>query len=219
MLTAIGDVFRHAYDKGHISVRDGNISLHRKNSNVLYITPSGVRKTIIHPESIIKRKWVYDDRLQKTHTQDSLKGVISRPRGELELHEQLQRNAVTTRAVVHLHSTHIIACMLKGFELNQLVNMFPELGRYTTVAPNVGILPPISHELAMATYRSMTGQSSSFYDGDIDMFKAPIFDVVGLGGHGVVAVSSDPWSGWEAIERLDHVCQIVLLSGMRPKDL
>ena len=50
----MGDVMREAYKRNWITTRDGNISLKRKNSNLLYITPSGVRKTIIHPEHIIK---------------------------------------------------------------------------------------------------------------------------------------------------------------------
>ena len=54
MLTAMGDVMRQAYEKGWITTRDGNISLCRRNSKTLYITPSGWRKTIIHPEHIIK---------------------------------------------------------------------------------------------------------------------------------------------------------------------
>ena len=58
MITAMGDVMREAYIRNWITTRDGNISLKRKNSNLLYITPSGVRKTIIHPESIVKMKMV-----------------------------------------------------------------------------------------------------------------------------------------------------------------
>ena len=56
MLTAMGDVMRRAYDKGWITTRDGNISLCRRNSKILYITPSGWRKTILHPEHIMKAK-------------------------------------------------------------------------------------------------------------------------------------------------------------------
>ena len=34
--------------------------------------------------------------------------------------------------------------------------------------------------------------------------------------HGVVAVASDPWRAFEHIERLEHICQMVLASGVRP---
>ena len=56
MLTAIGDVMREAYKRGWITTRDGNCSVRMKNRPYLYITPSGVRKTIIHPESVVKIK-------------------------------------------------------------------------------------------------------------------------------------------------------------------
>ena len=52
MLTAMGDVMREAYKRGWITTRDGNCSVRMRNRPYLYITPSGVRKTIIHPESV-----------------------------------------------------------------------------------------------------------------------------------------------------------------------
>ena len=32
-------------------------------------------------------------------------------------------------------------------------------------------------------------------------------------------MASDPWSAYEHIERLDHICEIVLKSGVSPKQL
>jgi L-fuculose-phosphate aldolase len=36
---------------------------------------------------------------------------------------------------------------------------------------------------------------------------------VGIKGHGVVAIDTSPWRAYEHIERLEHVCKIVLASG------
>jgi L-fuculose-phosphate aldolase len=33
--------------------------------------------------------------------------------------------------------------------------------------------------------------------------------------HGVVAVDETPWRAFEHIERLEHICQIVLASGIK----
>ena len=60
MLTAIGDIMRECHERGWITTRDGNISLRRTNSKTLYITPSGWRKTIVHPEHIVKCKLTDD---------------------------------------------------------------------------------------------------------------------------------------------------------------
>jgi L-fuculose-phosphate aldolase len=39
------------------------------------------------------------------------------------------------------------------------------------------------------------------------------FDIVGIKGHGVVAVDATPWRAYEHIERLEHIARIVLASG------
>jgi len=40
------------------------------------------------------------------------------------------------------------------------------------------------------------------------------FDIVGIKGHGVVAIDTTPWRAFEHIERLEHICKIVLHSGI-----
>jgi L-fuculose-phosphate aldolase len=38
------------------------------------------------------------------------------------------------------------------------------------------------------------------------------YDIVGIKGHGVVAIDTSPWRAYEHIERLEHICKIVLAS-------
>jgi L-fuculose-phosphate aldolase len=170
MLTAMGDVMREAYKRNWITTRDGNISLKRKNSNVLYITPSGVRKTIIHPEHIIKIPI-------KENNLDLEEGIS--PSGELHMHWNIQKNT------------------------QEIVKPFPELYRYTKVGKNVSSHPPLTLELANETALRLAVQR----DGSCE------FDIVGQKGHGVCSVGPDPWTAFEHIERLEHICKIVLLSG------
>ena len=56
MLTAMGDVMREAYKRNWITTRDGNVAVKKKSSGVIYLTPSGVRKTLICPEMMVKMK-------------------------------------------------------------------------------------------------------------------------------------------------------------------
>ncbi len=42
------------------------------------------------------------------------------------------------------------------------------------------------------------------------------YDIVGLANHGMCAMASNPWLAFEHIERLDHICEIVLKSGVSP---
>ena len=197
MLTAMGDVMRKAYDKGWITTRDGNISVKMTGKDILYITPSGWRKTILHPEHIIKVKFT-------PAGLDIPPGTS--PSGELSMHSFLQRNRKYTTSVVHLHPTNIIAAMYAGWDLQELAAEFPEVSRYTKVGPTVPVLPVTSHELASATHEAMTATDSN----------KVIYDIVGQKNHGVCAIGANPWDAYEHIERLEHICEIVLKSGVHP---
>ena len=205
MITAIGDVMRRCYEKGWITTRDGNASLRRKGSNIIYITPSGVRKNKIEVESMIKMK-VYNGEL-----------IIPegmKPSGELHMHYDLQHFAKNTRAVLHVHPTHVVAAMYAGWDLQELASQFPEISRYTKVAKNVMVLPATSEELGNATYFALCeGHPNIFLSSPEDCV---VYDIVGQDRHGVCAVAKDPWSAYEHVERLNHICEIVLASGVRP---
>lgn len=201
MLTAIGDVMRKLYENNWITTRDGNISLIKSNSQTFYITPSGWRKTIIHPEHILRMKLSQDG-------VSSDKDSNATPSGELEMHYLLQRDYKGTRAIVHAHPTYTIACMLRGFDLRKIADKFPELSRYTRLGETVPVLPVISEELAIATAKSF----------QVDERGKVCCDIVGQAGHGVCSIAQDPWGAYEHIERLEHICKIVLISGVKPSD-
>ena len=196
MLTAIGDVMRRLYERGWITSRDGNISVRFKDDDRLIITPSGWRKTIIHPEHLVKIP-IVDGKLQVGD---------ANPSGELHMHWLLQKDAKSTRAVVHAHPTHIVAAMYRGFDLPTICEHFPEIYRYTRVGISVPVLPAISDELGEATaYAHRLEPDGTYY-----------YDVVGQAAHGVSTIAKNPWDAYEHIERLNHICEIVLASGVYP---
>lgn len=198
MITAIGDVLRRCYERGWITSRDGNCSLRRGRSVYLYVTPSGWRKTIIHPEHMVKIKLV-NGQLQIAPG--------TNPSGELHMHYLLTKGMNRTRAVVHVHPTHVVAAIYRGFDLQKICKDFPEIYRYTRIGPTVPALPAISKELGEATAQAL-GVTEKNPTGE--------FDIVGQANHGVCSMASDPWSAYEHIERLDHICEIVLKSGVSP---
>ena len=198
MLTAIGDVMRECYRRGWITTRDGNCSVRKTKDNKIYITPSGVRKNLVHPEYIERIKILEGGEFLKIEEGEN-------PSGELEMHWQLLKNARSTRCVLHVHPTNIVAAMYAGWDLEKMSKQFPEVHRYTRVGPNVPVLPAVSQELADATSKSF-----GLVGGSV------IYDVVGQGNHGVCAIAANPWDAFEHIERLEHICQIVLNSGVRP---
>lgn len=206
MITAIGDVMREAYSRGWITTRDGNCSLRRSKSNTLYITPSGVRKNIVYPETIRKIKIL--NRCTSTRNLGNTVEVldlndIKDASGELEMHWNIQKNCKKTRCVLHLHPTYIVAAMHAGLDLKEISKDFPEIYRYTRVGPNVPQVPPISKELATLTSECLGVTLNSSIE----------YDIVGQKGHGVCSVGNNPWDAFEHIERLEHICKIVLASG------
>ena len=195
MITAIGDVMRECYKRNWITTRDGNCSLKRKPHDILYITPSGVRKNIIYPEAILRLK------IDSRHDEPSLilkEGQM--PSGELEMHWLIQKDHSKTRCVLHVHPTYIIAAMYAGYDLQQLTEEYPEDHRYTNVGPNVPVLPAISYELAERTADKLEINAA----GDFN------YDIVGQAQHGCCAIGKSPWHAFEHVERLEHICKITL---------
>lgn len=198
MLETISELFQEAYKRNWITARDGNASIRWHDRDHMYITPSGIRKQTLQPEMFIKWDIYGHKKLPYTDLSSAL-----RPSGEIPLHWGLQKHIDTeVRVVLHFHPTYTVAAMYAGIELSELVKEFPELGRYTRVGKNVPNVPPISEELANATIPAL----SLLKDGGVENH------IVGIDRHGVVSVDTSPWRAFEHIERLEHICKIVLSS-------
>jgi ribulose-5-phosphate 4-epimerase/fuculose-1-phosphate aldolase len=208
MLETCCDILVDAYKRNWITSRDGNISIRHHDRDHFYITPSGVRKQTLQPDQFKKIKILENGPVslwrEEFYTDIS---ANLKPSGEIPLHFGLQKRMGQhnneVRVVVHVHPTYCIAAMHAGIDLNTISNEFPELNRYTKVAPNVGDVPPISQALADQCHKMLQLDN----EGNI------AYDIVGIKGHGVVAIDVTPWRAYEHIERLEHICKIVLASG------
>jgi L-fuculose-phosphate aldolase len=215
MLETICEVLEDAYKRNWITSRDGNVSIRHHDRDHFYITPSGVRKQTLQPDQFKKIS------IDKTINSGHGTGIFGynwrelpytdisanlKPSGEIPLHFGLQREMGQhngeVRVVVHVHPTYCVAAMHAGIDLSTVVTDFPELSRYTRVAANVPDVPPISQELADRCHENLQLDSA----GNI------AYDIVGIKGHGVVAIDTSPWRAYEHIERLEHICKIVLAS-------
>ena len=204
MLETICDVMLDAYKRNWITSRDGNVSIRHHDRDHFYITPSGVRKQTMQPDQFKKIK-IVSSLVWREEPYSDISANL-KPSGEIPLHFGLQKmmgqHSDDVRVVVHLHPTYCIAAMHAGIDLSTISNTFPELNRYTKVAPNVGDVPPTSQELADQCHTMLQLDK----DGNI------AYDIVGIKGHGVVAIDTSPWRAYEHIERLEHICKIVLAS-------
>ena len=205
MLETICDVMLDAYKRNWITSRDGNVSIRHHDRDHFYITPSGVRKQTLQPDQFKKIR-IVGSMLWEEQPYTDISANL-KPSGELPLHLGLQRkmgqHRDEVRVVVHLHPTYCIAAMHAGIDLSTVSAAFPELNRYTRVAPNVGDVAPISQELADQCHNML----------QLDDAGNIAYDIVGIKGHGVVAIDTSPWRAYEHIERLEHICKIVLASG------
>lgn len=210
MLETISELFQEAYRRNWITARDGNASIRWHDRDHFYITPTGIRKQYLQPEMFKKIKIsettnAYPPFLTKSWSEAEYTDISSKlkPSGEIPLHFGLQKEIDTeVRVVLHFHPTYCVAAMYAGIELSDLVNEFPELGRYTKVGRTVPVVPVISQELADAVIPAF-GLTNN---GNV------LNNIVGMDRHGVVAVDTSPWRAFEHIERLEHICKIVLLS-------
>jgi ribulose-5-phosphate 4-epimerase/fuculose-1-phosphate aldolase len=198
MLETVCEIFKEAYKRGWITARDGNASVRYQEQDYFYITPSGVRKQFMQPEMFKKIglvEGVYGQPPVIDYTHEILDytdvSANLKPSGEFPMHFGLQKKInKPVRVVLHMHPTYTVAAMYKGINLQNLLNEFPELSRYTSIAPTVPEIEPITQELADATIKNL-----EVYDGLVK------YDIVGYDRHGVVAVDTSPWRAFEHIER------------------
>ena len=208
MLETICETLVDAYRRNWITSRDGNVSIRHHDRDHFYITPSGVRKQTLQPDQFKKIGFSRGTHVSPIAVDLPYTDISAnlKPSGELPLHFGLQRamgqHSNDVRVVMHLHPTYCVAAMHAGIELGVIAREFPELSRYTKVAFNVGDVPPISQELADQCHHHLELDK----DGNI------AYDIVGIKGHGVVAIDTSPWRAYEHIERLEHICKIVLAS-------
>lgn len=198
MLETISELFGEAYRRNWITARDGNASIRWQDRDHFYITPTGIRKQTLQPEQF-KKLDLMGWPMPYTDLSQQLK-----PSGELPMHLALQQKIVgEVRVVLHMHPTYTVAAMLRGINLPNLLQEFPELSRYTSVADNVPLIPPVTQQLADHCVKNL----------ELDSSGVVKHHIVGMDRHGVVSVDTSPWRAFEHIERLEHICKIVLASG------
>ena len=197
MITAMGDVMREAYKRNWITTRDGNCAVRIKGSDIIYFTPSAVRKTLICPEMIVR---MTTGKELTFHSSMNLQAT-----GEWDMHYRILKDTTANTSSVHLHPPNIVAAMYAGWNLQEMIEPFPEVFRYTRVGHNVAAWQALSKELAEHTAKNLGVENG-----------VRKFDIVGQKNHGVTAVGKNPWEAFEHIERVEHICQIVLASGVQP---
>ena len=139
------------------------------------------------------------------------------------MREAYKRNWITTRDgncavrikgsnTIHMtpsgvRKTLICPEMICKVTLGEKVDFHSNMNLNVTgrVGPSVAAWEALSKELAQHTFTNLGIENG-----------IRKFDIVGQRNHGVTAVGKNPWEAFEHIERVEHICQIVLASGIQP---
>lgn len=182
----IVEIVNRMYTRGWITSRDGNVSI--RSNNKLFITKTAVKKSNLTLEDILEI-----DIVDNEPTLNNQKVSI-----EFQMHWLILKN-VKHGSVIHAHPANVVALMESKQSLSEISDEFPEINRYTRVGREVEFINPGAHDLAISVSKNIEQA-----------------DIVGLKRHGVTSKAIDIEDAFEHIERLEHICQIVLASGVRP---
>lgn len=180
----IAEVFRWTYLRKLNTTIGGNVSA-RLTDDTILITPSSVPKHLIKPANIVKMK------LDGT----VLSGGV--PSSEWRMHVEIYKVRDDVKAVVHTHSSSILALSMAGYKVDtSVVEARYYLGE---TIPEIPYHPPGSQELADAVART---------------FKIGKVNVAILKNHGVVAVGSNLLEALNRAEVLEHLAEVTIHSSI-----
>ena len=191
--------FEWYYENGYITVRDGNACI-REGDNFL-VTASGIPKHELGVQTFVMVN--IDGKVVESPVEGN------KPSIETMAHIDAM-NFSGKNASVHVHSPNTVSLFMMAQESHRVTfpqylnTQWPELFRYTKVAPIVPYLTPGSQALHTAI-------TESLLDGTAvkgDTLYPP--DIIVMQRHGVLAVGDSLEHCREHIQRLEHVSSILL---------
>ena len=175
---AICEVGQKLYDKGFVAANDGNISV-RINENQIIVTPTGVSKGGMTPESLVKM---------------DLKGNIiggkGRPSSEVKMHIQVYKINPSINAVVHAHPPLATAFAVARIPLERPI--------IAEAVVNLGIVPVADFALPGS---QEVPDSIKPYVKD--------YNAVLLANHGLLTWGENLKQAFFRHESVEHYCKIL----------
>jgi len=175
---AICEVGQKLYDKGFVAANDGNISV-RINENQIIVTPTGVSKGGMTPESLVKM---------------DLKGNIiggkGRPSSEVKMHIQVYKINPSINAVVHAHPPLATAFAVARIPLERPI--------IAEAVVNLGIVPVADFALPGS---QEVPDSIKPYVKD--------YNAVLLANHGLLTWGENLEQAFFRHESVEHYCKIL----------
>ena len=163
----------------------GNISF-RLEKNVILATPTMVHKGFMQPDDIV----IID-------TEGTPKNKHERVTSEIKMHLEIYRLRDDVKAVVHAHPPHVTAFSLTGSKESRLP-------RY--ILPEIEIL---FGEIPIAGYAT----SGTFEVVDALKPHIPSGNAIIMAHHGAVTMGATLEEACNAMETLEHFCEVLHIVG------
>ncbi|MDX9720997.1 MAG: class II aldolase/adducin family protein [Myxococcota bacterium] len=176
------DYSKLLWEKSWVANHDGNLSM-RLSPDRFLCTPTSFSKRLVDEDAL----------LQVDAQGKKIAGAL-RPFGELELHLAVYAGRADVNAVIHAHPPYASAMSCAGVGLDEpiIAEAVVSIG---TCVPLVPFACPGSGETVK--------QLAPF---------VPVFDVVLLENHGVMAWGSDLEQAFLRLELAEHLCKIATLA-------
>lgn len=168
--------------KNYLAAADGNVSV-RMSDNTILITPAGVNKADLNPESLASI---------------SLEGEIlsGKPSSERLMHLAIYRNCPNAKAIVHAHPPTAIAWSIAHPEMKLLpAECMSELILAVGDIPIVPYARPGTHDM-----------------GSVLEPYLPKYRVMILARHGALAWGESLEEAYNGMERLEHSALVLKLA-------
>ncbi len=182
----IADVCRRLHEKGFVAASDGNVTA-RLDADRLLVTPSGVSKGDVVPESLL----VCDMDGKK------LAGD-GKTTAEILLHLAVYRERPDLRAAIHAHPPYATALTVAGLSLDE--DVLPE------VVVTLGRIP---------TTRYAVPASPEGPEAIRELIRT--YDAMLLDRHGALACGRTVLEAYLRMEKVEHAAQIITLARLLGK--
>jgi len=178
-------VMRNLYRRGLVSALTGNVSVRIPQTDVFWITPSGIFKGGLKADDLIKMN-IYGNIIEGRN----------KPSSEWRFHAAIYRVRPDVNAVIHAHNPVVLALNIAGIRLD--LSLLSEVMIFVKGIEYVPYVEPGTEELArMVAEKALLG-----------------VNVVVLERHGIIAMGRNIYEAQTIAESIEDLATVQLMSNL-----
>ncbi len=170
-------------EKGYLTALEGNLSIVDREAGLMYITPTGQRKSTLTENMVCVMDLETDKQIEGTHE----------PSSEYQLHKIALASRPDCTVALHSHCTYLTAYAWQNREI--------DMGRNNNVALMLGVIPCIPYGVP-GTPDIAVGLPEKLQNNDICL----------LGNHGVINVGENLLRTSGMLEMVEEAVKTYMIS-------